>query len=60
MVFVDGISLIPSQGSQTQKMPPTISVNDNKVSSAAGILFDPIEYNIKPKQTSVPWVANNA
>ena len=54
MVFVDGISLIPSQGSQTQKMPPTTSVSDNNVSSAAGILFDPIEYSIKPKQTSVP------
>ena len=60
MVFVAGTSLIPSQGSQTQNIPPITSVNDNKVKSAAGIFFDPIEYNIRPQQTSVPWVANNA
>ena len=51
---------MPSQGSQTQKIPPTTSVNDNKVKSVAGIFFDPIEYKIKPEQTSVPWVANKA
>ena len=60
MVFVAGTSLIPSQGSQTQNIPPITSVKDNKVKSAAGIFFDPIEYNIRPQQTSVPWVANNA
>ena len=60
MVFVDGISLIPSQGSQTQNIPPITSVNDNKVKSAAGIFLDPMEYNIRPQQTRVPWVANNA
>ena len=36
------------------------SVNDNNVKSVAGIFLDPIEYKIKPEQTSVPWVANKA
>ena len=57
---MEGTSLIPSQGSQTQKIPPITSVNDSNVKSAAGISFDPIEYNIRPQQTSVPWVANKA
>ena len=39
-------------------MPPITSVKDNKVSSAAGIAFDPIEYKIKPKQTNVPCKEN--
>ena len=60
IVFVEGISLIPSQGNHTQKIPPITSVNDNRVKSAAGIFFEPIEYNIKPKQTKVPCVANSA
>ena len=54
IVFVDGISLIPNKGSQTQKIPPITSVKDKRVSSAAGIAFDPIEYNINPTQTKVP------
>ena len=58
IVFVEGISLIPSQGSHTQKIPPITSVKDNRVKSAAGIFFDPIEYKIRPIQTIVPWVAN--
>ena len=49
---------MPNQGSQTQNIPPITSVKDNRVKSAAGIFFDPIEYKIKPKQTIVPWVAN--
>ena len=53
-----GISLIPKKGNQTQKIPPTISVNESKVSSAAGKAFDPIEYKIKPKQTKVPCKEN--
>ena len=57
-VVFDGTSLIPSIGSQTQNIPPITSVKDNKVSSAAGIAFDPIEYKIKPKHTNVPWTAN--
>ena len=52
--MVDGISLIPNKGNQTQKIPPITSVKDNKVNSAAGIALDPIEYNIKPK--SRPWM----
>ena len=52
-VVFDGTSLIPSIGSQTQNIPPITSVKDNKVSSAAGIAFDPIEYKIKPKHTNV-------
>ena len=46
---MDGTSLIPNNGNQTQKIPPTTSVKDNKVNSAAGIALDPIEYKIKPK-----------
>ena len=58
MVLLFGISLIPSIGTHTQKIPPITSVKDNRVNSAAGITFDPIEYNIKPKQTIVPCTAN--
>ena len=58
MVFVEGISLIPNIGIHTQKIPPTTSVKDKRVNSAAGIVFDPVEYKIKPKQTIVPWAAN--
>ena len=59
MVFVDGISLIPKSGSQTQKIPPTTSVNDNKVNSAAGMAFEPIEYKINPRHTRIPCNENN-
>ena len=59
IVLVVGISLIPNKGSHTQKIPPITSVRDSKVSSAAGIALDPIEYKIKPKQTKVPWRENN-
>ncbi len=51
---------MPNNGNQTQKIPPTTSVKDNKVSSAAGTAFYPIEYKIKPKQTSVPCNENKA
>ena len=54
MVLVEGTSLIPKIGIHTQKIPPITSVKDNKVNSAAGIAFEPIEYKIKPRQTSVP------
>lgn len=54
IVLVEGTSLIPNKGSQTQKIPPITSVRDNKVNSAAGIALEPIEYKIKPKQTTVP------
>ena len=54
MVLLVGISLIPNIGIHTQKIPPITSVKDKRVSSAAGIDFDPIEYKIKPKQTKVP------
>ena len=60
IVLVVGISLIPKIGNQTQKIPPTTSVKDNKVNSAAGIALDPIEYKIKPKQTNVPCKENKA
>ena len=58
IVLVVGISFIPNKGSHTQKIPPITSVSDSKVSSAAGIALDPIEYKIKPKQTKVPWREN--
>ena len=54
IVFVDGTSLIPKIGNQTQNIPPTTSVKDNNVNSAAGIAFEPIEYKIKPEQTKNP------
>ena len=58
MVLVDGTSLIPNNGSQTQKIPPTTSVKDNRVNSAAGMALDPIEYKINPKHTNVPCKEN--
>ena len=58
IVLVDGTSFIPKIGNHTQKIPPITSVKDNKVSSAAGIAFEPIEYRIKPAQTSVPCNEN--
>ena len=58
IVLVEGISLMPKSGNQTQKIPPITSVKDSKVSSAAGIAFEPIEYKIKPKQTRVPCKEN--
>ena len=60
IVLVDGISLIPKIGIHTQNIPPITSVSDNKVSSAAGIAFDPIEYKIKPIHTIVPCNENIA
>ena len=57
-MLVEGISFIPNKGNHTQKIPPITSVNDNKVSSAAGIALEPIEYKIKPKQTRVPCKEN--
>ena len=60
MVYVDGISFIPNNGNHTQKIPPTTSVKDNRVNSAAGMALDPIEYKIKPKQTNVPCKENKA
>ena len=59
IVLLEGTSLIPSIGIQTQNIPPITSVKDKSVNSAAGIAFDPTEYKIKPKQTSVPWSENN-
>ena len=58
IVLLEGISLIPSIGIHTQNMPPITSVSDKSVNSAAGIVLDPIEYKIKPKQTNVPCNAN--
>ena len=60
IVFVVGTSLIPNKGNHTQKIPPITSVKDNKVNSAAGIAFDPIEYKINPRHTKVPCNENIA
>ncbi len=60
IVFVDGISFIPKKGIHTQNIPPITSTNESKVSSAAGIIFEPIEYKIKPMQTKVPCRENSA
>ena len=54
IVLVEGISLIPNKGSQTQKIPPITSVRESRVNSAAGIALDPIEYKIRPTQTKTP------
>ena len=59
IVFVSGTSFIPNKGNHTQKIPPMTSVKESKVSSAAGIALEPIEYNINPKQTKVPCTENN-
>ena len=59
IVLVDGVSLTPNRGNQTQKIPPITSVRESKVSSAAGMAFDPIEYKIKPMQTIVPCSENS-
>ena len=58
-MFVVGVSFMPNNGSQTQKIPPITSVNDSKVNSAAGIAFDPIAYKIIPIHTKVPCSENN-
>ena len=55
---MEGTSLIPNNGNQTQKIPPITSVRDNKVNSAAGIALDPIEYKINPRQTKIPCNEN--
>jgi hypothetical protein len=55
---VSGTSLIPNNGNHTQNIPPITSVKDNKVSSAAGIALEPIEYKINPRQTKVPCNEN--
>ena len=56
---------MPRIGIQTQKIPPITSVSESKVSSAAGIALDPIEYKIKPNtilvnnidsQHDITWV----
>ena len=56
--MVAGISFIPNNGSQTQKIPPITSVKDNNVNSAACIAFDPMEYKINPKHTITPCSEN--
>ena len=43
IVLAVGTSFIPKIGSPPQKIPPKTSVKDNKVRSAAGKCFDPIE-----------------
>ena len=53
-VVFEGTSFIPSIGNQTQNIPPTTSVKDSNVNSAAGIAFEPIEYKINPEQTRNP------
>ena len=60
IVLFVGISLMPNNGNQTQNIPPMTSVRDNKVSSAAGIALEPIEYKINPRQTKVPCKENSA
>ena len=58
IVFVVGTSFIPNNGNHTQNIPPITSVKESKVSSAAGIAFEPIEYKISPKHTKTPCKEN--
>ena len=58
IVKLEGTSFIPNNGNQTQKIPPTTSVKDNKVSSAAGIALEPIEYKMRPRHTKIPCSEN--
>jgi hypothetical protein len=60
IVFVEGISFIPNIGIHTQNIPPITSVNESRVSSAAGIALDPMEYKINPIQTKTPCKENKA
>ena len=53
-----GISLIPNNGSHTQKIPPKTSVKDKSVSSAAGKYFAFEEYKIRAEQTKNPCNAD--
>ena len=55
---MDGTSLITNNGNQTQKIPPTTSVKDNKDNSDAGIALDQIEYKINTKQTNDQYKEN--
>ena len=59
IVLADGTSLIPKIGNQTQNTPPKTSVSDNKVSSAAGRLLDPIVNNTNPEHTKKPCKVDN-
>ena len=54
-MFVVGTSLIPNSGNHTQNIPPTTSVKDSNVSSAAGIAFEPM--NIKLNQSKLRFHA---
>ena len=58
-MLADGTSFIPKIGNQTQKTPPKTSVSDNKVSSAAGRLFDPIVNKTNPEHTRKPCNVDN-
>ena len=55
---MDGISLIPKMGNQTQKTPPKTSVKDSKVNSAAGRLLDPMVNKTNPQHTRKPCKAD--
>ena len=54
IVLLLGTSFIPNKGSQTQKIPPNISVSDRRVRSAAGRYFDFAEYKISAEQSINP------
>ncbi len=58
IVYVLGISLIPKNGSHTQKIPPKTSVSERSVRSAAGKYFALDEYKIRAEQTKNPCNAD--
>ena len=58
IVFIVGISLIPKNGSHTQKIPPKTSVSERSVRSAAGKNFAFDEYKIRAEQTKNPCNAD--
>ena len=49
-----GTSFTPKRGIQHQITPPTTSVNDSNMNSAAGKYFDPILKSINPDATKEP------
>ena len=53
-MFVLGVSLIPNNGSHTQKITPITSVSERSVRSAAGKYFALAEYIMSAEHTKKP------
>ena len=53
-MLVLGVSLIPKNGSHTQKIPPKTSVSERSVRSAAGKYLALEDYKISAEHTKKP------